>query len=89
MEGLVLFVLLWTFSARPRPTMAVSAMFLVGYSCGRLLVEFVRLPDEHISYLAFGWLTMGHVLTLPMLVAGILLFWLAYRQLRTVAGTAR
>lgn len=82
LEGLVLFVVLWVFSAKPRPVRAVSALFLLGYGIFRLTVELVRLPDSHIDYLAFGWVTMGHVLTLPMLLAGVLLLWLAYRQPR-------
>ncbi|UCG71776.1 MAG: prolipoprotein diacylglyceryl transferase [Chromatiales bacterium] len=85
LEGVVLFVVLWTFSAKPRPTMAVSALFLIGYGTFRTLVEFVRLPDEHIGYLAFGWLTMGHVLTIPMILAGCVLMWLAYRNPQTAA----
>ncbi|MFZ0257409.1 MAG: prolipoprotein diacylglyceryl transferase [Gammaproteobacteria bacterium] len=80
LEGLVLFMLLWIFSRKPRPTMAVSGLFLVGYGTARFLVEFVRVPDPHIGYLAFGWFTMGQLLTLPMLVFGALLFWLAYRK---------
>ncbi|MCL4720814.1 MAG: prolipoprotein diacylglyceryl transferase [Gammaproteobacteria bacterium] len=80
LEGLVLFVLLWTFSARPRPTMAVSGLFLVGYGVFRTAVEFLRVPDAHIGYLAFGWLTMGQLLTLPLLVLGVVLLWLAYRS---------
>ena len=80
LEGLVLFIILWTFSAKPRPTGAVSGVFLVGYGVFRSAVEFVRLPDAHIGYLAFGWFTMGHLLTLPMIIGGILLLWLAYRQ---------
>jgi phosphatidylglycerol:prolipoprotein diacylglycerol transferase len=79
LEGLALFLILWLYSSRPRPTMAVSALFLIGYGLFRFAVEFVRLPDAHIGYLAFGWLTMGQVLTLPMLVVGCLLLWLAYR----------
>jgi phosphatidylglycerol:prolipoprotein diacylglycerol transferase len=80
LEGPVLFAILWTFSARPRPTMAVAGMFLLGYGGFRMAVEFVRLPDAHIGYLAFGWVTMGHVLTLPMVLGGALLLWLAYRN---------
>jgi phosphatidylglycerol:prolipoprotein diacylglycerol transferase len=79
LEGLVLFLILWFYSARPRPVMSVSALFLIGYGVFRFAVEFVRLPDAHIGYLAFGWLTMGQVLTLPMLVFGSLLLWLAFR----------
>lgn len=79
LEGLVLFVILWWYSARPRPTMAVSGMFLVFYGLFRFVVEFVRMPDAALGYLAFGWLTMGQVLSLPMIAAGAgLLVW-AYR----------
>lgn len=80
LEGVVLFAILWWFSARPRPIMAVSGVFLAGYGAFRCLVETVRLPDEHIGYLAFGWLTMGMVLTLPMVLAGAALIWFAYRH---------
>ena len=80
LEGILLFLLLWWFSRKPRPLMAVSGLFLIGYSLGRLFVEFYRLPDAHIGYLAFDWFTMGHLLSLPMLIAGIIIFWLAYRQ---------
>ena len=60
--------------------MAVSGLFLVCYGLFRFAVELVRLPDAHIGYLAFGWLTMGQLLTLPMLAAGLLLLWLAHRS---------
>ncbi|NIR59094.1 MAG: prolipoprotein diacylglyceryl transferase, partial [Gammaproteobacteria bacterium] len=58
LEGIVLFALLWWFSARPRPAGAVSGLFLIGYGAFRFVVEFVREPDAHIGYLAFGWVTM-------------------------------
>lgn len=80
LEGLALFALLWWFSSKPRPRMAVSAMFLLGYGVFRFLVEFVREPDAHLGYIAFGWLTMGQLLTLPLLVGGAVLLWLAYRR---------
>jgi phosphatidylglycerol:prolipoprotein diacylglycerol transferase len=80
LEGLVLFLVLWLFSSKPRPTMAVSGLFLVCYGTFRSLVEFVRLPDEHIQYLAFGWLTMGQLLSAPMIVAGVFLLAYAYRK---------
>jgi len=71
LEGLVLFIILWTYSAKPRPYMAVSGMFLLWYGAFRFFIEFYRLPDADIGYLAFGWLTMGQVLSLPMIVAGL------------------
>jgi phosphatidylglycerol:prolipoprotein diacylglycerol transferase len=80
LEGLALFLLLWVFSARPRPTMAVSGLFLLGYGSFRFAVELVRVPDAHLGYLAFGWVTMGQLLSLPMVLAGALLMTLAYRR---------
>ena len=77
LEGLVLFVVLWWFTRRPRPAMAASGVFLVGYGLARTLVELVRVPDAHIGYLALGWLTMGQVLTLPMVAVGVVLMVLA------------
>ncbi|WP_303909561.1 prolipoprotein diacylglyceryl transferase [Thiohalomonas denitrificans] len=78
LEGVVLFAILWWFSSRPRPTMAVSGVFAVGYGLFRFLVEFVREPDAHLGYLAFGWVTMGQVLSLPLIVVGLVLLGLAY-----------
>jgi len=79
-EGIALFVLLALYSRVPRPAGAVSGMFLVGYGFFRLLAEFFREPDAHIGYLAGGWLTMGMLLTLPMIAAGLLLIVLAARR---------
>lgn len=85
LEGLLLFLILWLYSSRPRPVMAVSGLFLLGYGVFRFLVELVRMPDAHIGYLAFGWLTMGQLLTLPMLAGGLLLLGLAYRNSKRAA----
>ena len=79
-EGLVLFALLWWYSFRPRPRMAVSAAFLIGYGVLRFAAELVRLPDAHLGYLAYGWLTMGQLLSLPMVLIGVLMLVLAYRK---------
>ncbi len=79
LEGFTLFAIVWIYSRHPRPTMAVSGLFLAGYGVLRFPVEFIRVPDAHIGYLAFDWLTMGQVLSAPMIIAGALLMWLAYR----------
>ena len=84
LEGLVLFLVLWFYSAKPRPRMAVSAWFLILYGAFRTLVELVREPDRHLGYLHWGgltadWLTMGMVLSLPMVLAGFLLLALSRR----------
>jgi len=80
LEGLVLFIILWLFTAKPRPTMAASGVFAMGYGLFRFIVEFVRQPDQHIGYLAFGWLTMGQLLSIPMILIGAILFGWAYRK---------
>jgi phosphatidylglycerol:prolipoprotein diacylglycerol transferase len=80
LEGLVLFILLWTFASKPRPRMAVSGLFLLGYGVFRFGVEFVRIPDAHIGYMAWGWLTRGQLLTFPMIIGGVALLYLAYRN---------
>jgi len=74
LEGLTMFLLLWWFSSKPRPRYAVSGLFALLYGCFRFLIEFVRVPDAQLGYLAFGWLTMGQVLSLPLIALG--LFWL-------------
>jgi phosphatidylglycerol:prolipoprotein diacylglycerol transferase len=78
-EGLVLFALIWWFTSRPRPRLAPSGLFLVLYGVARSLIELVRVPDEHIGYLAGGWVTEGQVLSLPMIVLGVVLIAYAYR----------
>jgi len=72
-EGLVLFALVWWFSSRPRGVGAVSGMFLAGYGVLRFLTELFREPDVHLGFVALDWLTMGQLLSLPMVIAGILL----------------
>lgn len=80
LEGLALFIILWLYSARPRPTKAVSGLFLICYGSFRFLIEFVRQPDAQLSFIAFDWLTMGQLLSLPMILFGILFMVMAYRQ---------
>ena len=80
LEGLALFILLWWYSARPRPRGAVAGLFGVGYGSFRFFVEFFRQPDEDMGFVAFQWLTMGQLLSLPMIVAGLALMAMAYRR---------
>jgi len=85
LEGLVLFLILWIYSAKQRPRMAVSGMFLLFYGIFRFAVEFVRTPDLHLGYLAFGWVTMGQILSAPMILFGLLLLVVAYKRNRVTA----
>ena len=73
LEGLLLFTIVWLYTRQQRPRYLPSAMFLVCYSVARIAVEFVRVPDVQLGYLAGGWLTMGQVLSLPMLLLGLAL----------------
>jgi phosphatidylglycerol:prolipoprotein diacylglycerol transferase len=80
LEGLLLFIIVWQFSSRERPYMSVSGLFLLCYGAFRFFVEFYRVPDAHLDYLALGWLTMGQVLSTPMILLGALMLFFAYRK---------
>ena len=76
LEGAALFCIVWLYSGKKRQSGAVSGVFCVCYGLFRFAVEFVRLPDPQLGYLAFGWLTMGQILSLPVIVFGL---WLLAR----------
>jgi len=80
LEGLVLFVILWWFTAQPRPRWAPSGLFLACYGVFRFVIEFVRVPDANRGYLFLDWVTMGQLLSLPMFVAGLWMLVVAYRR---------
>lgn len=82
LEGICLFVLLWCFSRKQRPRLAVSALFLVGYSFARIFCEIFRQPDPQLGFIAFHDITMGQILSLPMLLLGIGLLTSAYKNPR-------
>ena len=79
LEGVVLFIVLWFYSARPRPRGAVSGLFLIGYGMFRFLVEFTREPDSFLGFLALGF-TMGQWLSIPMVILGVAMMIWAYRS---------
>jgi phosphatidylglycerol:prolipoprotein diacylglycerol transferase len=83
LEGIILFIILWFFSQRMRPLGAISGLFLVGYGLFRFLVEFVRVPDEQLGHLAFGWLTMGQILSSPMILLGLYFIWRSYNKYKS------
>jgi phosphatidylglycerol---prolipoprotein diacylglyceryl transferase len=80
LEGIVLFAVLWIYSRKPRPRYAVSGLFALLYGLFRFSVEFVREPDVQLGFLAFDWLTMGQLLSIPLIVIGIVLLWLSRRS---------
>lgn len=77
-EGLLLFLLLWWFSHRPRPRLAVTGAFLLGYGLLRTWGEFFREPDRHIGYLVAENLTLGMLLSAPLWLLGILMIGFAW-----------
>ena len=79
LEGLVLFVALNLYARRKPPVGSLTGMFLAGYGLFRFIVEFWRMPDPQLGYLAWGWLTMGQVLSVPMVIIGVALWWWAQR----------
>jgi phosphatidylglycerol:prolipoprotein diacylglycerol transferase len=80
LEGVALFVILWLYASRPRPTGAVSGLFLAGYGTFRFLAEYTREPDSFLGYFFDGYLTMGQILSLPMIVLGLGLMMWSYRR---------
>jgi len=85
LEGILLFIVVWWFTSKPRPRMAPAGLFLILYSLARITVEFWRMPDKHLNeqhqgYLLGDWFTMGMLLSLPMLLIGLTLMLMAYRR---------
>lgn len=78
-DGVLLFIVLWAFARMPRPRMAVSGMFALGYGCARFFTEYFRTPDYEVG---FGGITIsaGQMLSIPMIVLGLLLLFLSYRR---------
>ena len=73
LEGILLFVLVWIYSAKPRASFQVFGVFLIGYGVQRFVVEFARQPDSHLNFVAFDWMTQGQLLSLPMIAIGAFL----------------
>jgi phosphatidylglycerol:prolipoprotein diacylglycerol transferase len=82
LEGVLLFIVLWIYARKPRPKMAVSALFLIGYACARIFCEFYRVPDPQFGYVMFGWVTMGQLYSLPMLIVGGWMWWWSHFKAR-------
>ena len=80
LEGLVLFLTLWWFTSSPRPRWAPAGLFLLCYGVFRFAIEFVRVPDSNRGYLLFDWVTLGQILTMPMILAGAAMLIVAYRR---------
>jgi phosphatidylglycerol:prolipoprotein diacylglycerol transferase len=84
LTGIVLAVMVFRFGALKRPGL-VAGTFVSLYAASRIAVEFVRVPDAQLGYLIGGWLTMGMVLSVPMLLLGLWAIWRANRAAATLA----
>lgn len=71
LEGIVLFIIVWWYANKKRGLGAITAVFLIGYSVCRFIVEFFREPDVGIGFIAYNWLTMGQLLSIIMFLVGI------------------
>lgn len=82
LEGIVIFAVLYAMTYRkpPLPRGSFSGAFLLMYGVFRFLIEFVREPDAQLGYLAGDWLTMGMMLSVPMVLAGAGLLLYAWRR---------
>jgi phosphatidylglycerol---prolipoprotein diacylglyceryl transferase len=80
LEGMVLFLILWLYTSKPRPRSATSGLFLLFYGIFRFILEFFREPDVQLGFLWDNWLTMGQLLSFPMIIGGVTLLILAYRK---------
>jgi phosphatidylglycerol---prolipoprotein diacylglyceryl transferase len=80
-EGIVLFLILWIYSSKPRPRCSVSALFLIGYSVFRFCCEFFREPDMQLGFVAFDWLTMGQLLSIPLFIGGVVLLLVSLKNI--------
>ncbi len=79
LEGAVLFVILWLYSAKPRPVGSVGGLFLLGYGSFRFIVEFYREPDAHLGVNTLG-LSQGQILCIPMILGGLALIAYAFKK---------
>ena len=79
LEGVLLFAILWWFARKPRPMGRVSGLFLIGYGAFRFIAEFFREPDAFLGLRAFD-LTQGQWLSLPMMLAGFVIWWWSGRR---------
>jgi phosphatidylglycerol---prolipoprotein diacylglyceryl transferase len=78
-EGIVLLFIIWFYAKKFRPTGFISAIFLISYGIMRVFLEFFREPDSQLGFIAFNWLTMGQILSLLMILAGIVILALHHK----------
>jgi phosphatidylglycerol:prolipoprotein diacylglycerol transferase len=78
-DGVLLFIILWLYARKPRPRVAVSGVFALGYGCARFFTEYFRMPDYEVTI--GGWvISAGQMLSLPMIALGLVLLFFAYKK---------
>ena len=80
LEGVVLFVILGWYSRKERPAMTSTGIAVFLYGCFRFFIEFFRMPDAHLGYVALDWVTMGQILSTPMILIGGGLIYAGYKK---------
>lgn len=78
-DGLLLFIVLWLFSSKSRPRLAVSGVFSLGYGLARFFTEYFRIPDYEVAFAGMT-ISAGQMLSVPMIVLGLILLFMAYRM---------
>ena len=76
-DGVLLFIIVWLFARKARPALAVGAVFVMLYGCARFFTEYFRTPDYEVGFIGMT-ISAGQMLSLPMILVGALLLWLAY-----------
>lgn len=80
LEGIILLIVVQIVFRRPHRVGTVTGVFLTGYGLARIFVEFFREPDSQYGYLAFDWLTMGQLLSLPMVILGLSILFIVTKK---------
>jgi len=86
-DGVLLFIVLWLYARKPRPRLAVSGVFALGYGCARFFTEYFRIPDYEVHF-AGVTISAGQMLSVPMIVLGLILIFIAYRRQGSTATSA-
>ncbi|MCF6299756.1 MAG: prolipoprotein diacylglyceryl transferase [Proteobacteria bacterium] len=79
-EGLITFIIVWLVAHYSKKPGTTTAAFLICYGIARFIVEFFREPDSNRGFIAFDWMTMGHILTIPILLLGLVFLFVGKKQ---------
>ncbi len=77
-DGVLAFILLWIYARKPRPRLAVGAMYVLLYGCARFFTEYFRVPDWSVNILGFD-ISAGQILSVPMIIFGVVALYCSYR----------